>query len=319
MQTTAGEGTPLRWIDVVHPSPAELQQLAQQHQLPATVVEDCLDPEHLPKHERIGDATFLILRVYDKRAPDDASTIQELTRKVAIFYRPDLIITVHRVELTEISAVRTSFDAHPDTRGEHSILAALCNAALGSYEEPLGRAEATLDAFEAGLFEGGAAPSLQQAHHLKRRVSLTRRLLWQTSNVLQKLNPPSGPANPLFQDVRETVEAYLFWADQLLEEVNLLMQVHLAMASHRTNEVMRILTAFSAIFLPLTFIVGVYGMNFDYMPELRNPSGYFVVLALMGLVAAGIMLWFWRRGWLGSGGRAKGAGVGNSAGGRYSS
>ena len=303
MQHRVVEGASFTWLDVVEPTLAELHEIAARHDLPPTVVEDCLDPEHLPKFERIGDATFLILRVYDRTAPDNASSIQELTRKVAIFFRRDFVLTVHRVELQEVAAIRQRFAHGSEICSEPALLAALANSTLGSYEQPLTEAESTLDRFEAGLFDGGVAPSLKQAHDLKRRVSLTRRILWQTANVVQKLMPTAGPPEPLFQDVRESVDAYLFWADQLLEEVNLLLQVHLAMASHRTNEVMRILTAFSAIFLPLTFIVGVYGMNFDYMPELRNRYGYPAVMVLMLCVAGGIMVWFRRRGYLSRRGR----------------
>ena len=99
--------------------------------------------------------------------------------------------------------------------------------------------------------------------------------------------------------LRESADAYLFWVDQMLEEVNLLLQVHLAMSSKRTNEVMRVLTVFSAFFLPLTFIVGIYGMNFQYMPELAQHWGYPAVLLAMAGIAAAIWLWFRRRGWMG--------------------
>jgi magnesium transporter len=88
------------------------------------------------------------------------------------------------------------------------------------------------------------------------------------------------------------------YADELLEEVNSLLSIQLALASHRTNEVVRVLTVFSVFFLPLTFIVGIYGMNFDFMPELRQRWGYPAVLAGMGAVTLAIYLWFRRRGWL---------------------
>jgi len=288
------------WIDVVGPTREELQSLAQVHGLPATVVEDCLDRDHLPKYEHLGDATFLIVRLHDDAAPDDAGTIQELTRKIAVFFRADLMVTVHRVDLHEIARLRDRFRAEVggDPCALSPLLFGIGHATLDSYDAPLARDERTLDDFESGMFNRGQPPSLQQAYNLKRRVSLTRRILFQTSIVLQKLVPPAERAEPLFQDLREAVDAYLFWADQLLEEVNLLLQVHLSMASHRTNEVMRVLTVFSAFFLPLTFIVGVYGMNFAHMPELAQWWGYPAVLAVMLAVVVSIWLWFRKRGWL---------------------
>jgi magnesium transporter len=80
--------------------------------------------------------------------------------------------------------------------------------------------------------------------------------------------------------------------------VNNLLAMQLSLAAHRTNEVIQVLTIFSAFFLPLTFIVGVYGMNFDLMPELRQSWGYPAVLAVMLLVSGAIWAWFRKRGWL---------------------
>lgn len=286
------------WVDVVGPSREELVGLADEFTLPPTVVEDCLDPEHLPKYERLGDATFLIIRARDHAAPEDASTIQELTRKVAVFMRNGMILTVHRSDLSEIRAVRDRFNAESEP-SQLAILVALVMATLDSYDKPLERSQDVLDEFEAGVFdEDVPEPSLRDAFHLKRRVALTRRILWQTSNVLHKLVPPAERHEPLYQDLREAADAYLFWVEQLLDEVNQLLQAHLAMSSNRTNEVMRVLTVFSAFFLPLTFIVGVYGMNFHFMPELDSQLGYPLTLAGMVLLSVGIFVWFRRRGWL---------------------
>ena len=86
-------------------------------------------------------------------------------------------------------------------------------------------------------------------------------------------SPARARPRPLLRDVQENAESYHFYADELLDDANTLLNVQLALASHRTSEVMRVLTVFSVFFLPLTFIVGVYGMNFEYMPELRAALG----------------------------------------------
>jgi magnesium transporter len=84
----------------------------------------------------------------------------------------------------------------------------------------------------------------------------------------------------------------------MLDDANTLLTIQLSLASHRTGEVMRVLTVFSVFFLPLTFVVGVYGMNFEFMPELHTRWGYPIVLAAMALVTLTIYLWFRRNGWL---------------------
>jgi magnesium transporter len=110
--------------------------------------------------------------------------------------------------------------------------------------------------------------------------------------------PAAGRASALLRDVQENAESYHFYADELLDDANTLLSVELALASHRTSEVMRVLTVFSVFFLPLTFIVGVYGMNFEFMPELRHRWGYPAVLAGMAVVTLAIYRWFRHRGWL---------------------
>ena len=120
------------WVDVVGPTREELQEIAEEFNLPPTVVEDCLDPEHLPKYERFEDAAFLILRARDHSAPDDASTVQELTRKVAVFQRDSFVLTVHRIDLAEIAAIRERFADSVGLHGPHSILTALVLATFNS-------------------------------------------------------------------------------------------------------------------------------------------------------------------------------------------
>ncbi|MDZ4674636.1 MAG: CorA family divalent cation transporter [Gemmatimonadota bacterium] len=303
MQTVVFDGGPggLRWIDVVGPSRTELLELAETYSLHATSVTDCLDPEHLPKHERIDDVTFIIMRTWDEAAEPEADDLQGITRKLALFYRPDLVLTIHRKDQPILAAVRERFAA--DTCTDRSLTAVLTEqtlAMLASYDRPLEEMERAMDAFEAEVFDSThVSPPFRRIHFLKRRVALIKRILWQSMGVLQKTVVSAERAQPYFQDLRETAEGYHFWADQLLEEAQNLLGVHLAMASHRSNEVMRVLTVFAAFFLPLTFIAGVYGMNFAAMPELQWRWGYPLVLALMAGVCVAIFVWFQRRGWIG--------------------
>lgn len=296
-----GEATGLTWIDVVAPEREELTAIAEEFGFHHMSIEDCLDPWHLPKHERIADTTFVILRVFDAGCSAKASSVQETTRKIAVFYRAGLVITVHRADLPVLNAVRSRFTGdlkEPCT--ETLVLGALFNGALDSFDAPLDQAEDVADEFEdAILDETRRSPNLTAIHNLKRRVNVIKRILWQTNSVAQRLVPPHERTGAVFQDVKENAESYYFYADQLLEEINNLLGIHVALSSHRTNEVMRVLTVFSAFFLPLTFIVGVYGMNFRFMPELERRWGYPAVLALMAGVCLAIGWWFRKRGWLG--------------------
>jgi magnesium transporter len=298
---------PFIWVDVVHPTSEELADVARRYNLHPTSVEDSLEPEHLPKYERIGSTTFIIVRAIDSAAAGDCSTLHEMTRKVAIFYGTDFLITIHRTDQPFLSELITEYRslAPPEGVGERRkgflprLLINIINGAIATYQKPLEESETGIDMFEATVFgEHEFTGLLRRIYLIKRRVTLMRRMLSHTLDSVKKLVPASEPTAPLYQDLRENAESMHFYADELLEDVNNLLSIQLALASHRTNEVVRVLTVFSVFFLPLTFIVGVYGMNFAHMPELRERWGYPAVLLGMGVVTLAIYLWFRRRGWL---------------------
>jgi magnesium transporter len=300
---------PLVWLDVVEPTADELAEIARAHGIQSTAVNDCLDPEHLPKFEQFDTHVFAIIRAFDEQSERTCATTQELTRKLAIFSGPSFIITIHRTEQPWLTALLTKFESEQGTRpGKEGLqtylLTQVLNAAVDTYLRPMEAIEARIDAFEELVFKGrdsdsrAFAEDLREVHVLKRQVTLIKRLLWRTLEVVQRMSPSTGRAATLFRDVQENIESSHFYADELLDDANTMLNVQLALAAHRTGEVMRILTVFSVFFLPLTFVVGVYGMNFDFMPELRTRWGYPAVLAVMGLIVLSIYLWFRRRGWL---------------------
>jgi magnesium transporter len=297
---------PFTWLDLVNPTRAELVEIARKYGLHPMTVEDSLEPEHLPKYERIGNTTFIIVRGFDAASPRDCSTLHEMTRKVAIFYGADFLITIHRTEQPFLTALMEKHrtEAPPDGVERRKgflprLVIDLINEAVATYEKPLQDAETAIDGFEGTVFgEHELTGLLRKIYLVKRRVTLMRRMLSHTLDAVKKLVPASEPTAPLYQDLRENVESSHFWAEELLEDVSNLLSMQLALASHRTNEVVRILTVFSVFFLPLTFIVGIYGMNFQFMPELRERWGYPAVMIAMGFVTLVIYLWFHKRGWL---------------------
>lgn len=127
---------------------------------------------------------------------------------------------------------------------------------------------------------------------------LTKRILWHSLNTVQKLIPFSSANVPLCQDLRERIENLHFFATSLLDDLNSLLNIQMALVSNRTADIMRVLAVFSVFFLPITFIVGVYGMNFQWMPELAWRYGYVGVWVLIIVVDAFLYLWIRKRGWV---------------------
>ena len=296
-----------RWIDVSGPEPSELEALAAEYGLHPLAVQDCLDSEHRPKYEKMGEITFVILRAIDEGADPRDDTMQKLTRKVALFFNKDLLVTVHRVEMTFLGAIKQKAGSVRHSKSGKTpacapYVIAIANGVIDTFWPPLDAAENAISALEerpVGYKDRGNV--IHETFHLKRRINalrLTARHTLETVKRLAAAGEEHLPGSPFVNDLKENAETLYFATDEIMEDANNLLSLELAAADHDTNEVMRVLTIFSAFFLPLTFIVGVYGMNFDVMPELRWTLGYPIVLGFMFATCVGIYLWFHRKGWM---------------------
>ncbi len=291
------EGSTFTWVDLLEPTAEEMAEVADRHGLHPAAVRDLLNLLHLPKFERLPGQQLLILRAYDEVAKR-GETIQAMTRRLVVLMMEGVLITVHRREqpyfVTAAERAARGGPLRPD-----QLALALCAAVVASFEEPLKESEDKLDRIESALFTR-RVPHLgvKQVYGLKRRCSVIKRTLGRTLGALAPLKEQARDDQGLWADAVEEADRLHTWADELLESATHLMNLEINLASQRTNEVMRVLTIFSAFFLPLTFIAGVYGMNFHRMPELEHRLGYPLVLAAMVLTALGIWAWFRRKGWL---------------------
>lgn len=292
--------TSFRWLDLVLPTRDELQQVSLEFGLHATTIQDCLDPEHLPKYEKLEDNTFIICRAYDESCPEDSDTIQELTRKVAIMYGKDFVITIHRKDQLFLQSIRDRWRTNPSLGNKtvFFLLHELFLAVMQSYEAPLHKAMRTLDAIENEVFHKLEKQHLEDLYYLKRKANVFKEMFFLSRDVLRMITFESKHHLPFLQDLRENADRLFFLSQQIYENVNNLLNLHISLSAQRTNEVMRILTLFSVFFMPMTFIVGVYGMNFEHMPELGWKFGYWIIWSIIFAVAFALYLWFRKRGWL---------------------
>jgi magnesium transporter len=303
-ELTAVEHSGFRWIDAVDPTREELESLAGEHGLSGFAVQDAMNPEHLPKFEAMDGSVFIVVRGYDPVCASESGTVQELTRKVAIYARDALLITIRRTDQPYIAAVvQRWLGKARKLRGDgfpREPLLELIHAAIGSYGTAIDQLSERIEEAESSIFlkQRATGRGLRALYLARRRGSVFKRMIHLTIDVLSKLRAHGDWRDSHSQDVREDAEQTLFWSDELLEDIDSLLGIQLSLASLRTNEVMRVLTLLGAFFLPLTFIVGVYGMNFRHMPELEWEYGYYAILAFMAVVSLGIWTWFRRRGWM---------------------
>jgi magnesium transporter len=288
--------TSFEWLDVVNPTMEELMALGDKYKLDPSAIKDCMEPEHLPKYELFDEMHFMICRYHDADADKYADSIQGLTRKLAIFFSKDLLITIHRKEFNRLNEV---VQKYKDQGISVNVVCKIIKACLESYEAPVNKLDSDIDFYESRIFLKKRIPDLlRNLYMIKRKMYVLRKLINITKDIIDKVTAIPAKKSPVTQDLKDA----FIRTDTLIEEVYdsilSLLSIYISLSSQRTNEVMRTLTVFTAFFLPLTFIVGVYGMNFRFMPELDKTWGYPAVLGLMLAITLFVYVWFKRKGWM---------------------
>jgi magnesium transporter len=288
----------INWIDVTNPSRAEMEDLSRMYNLNSHMVKDCLQPEHLPKYEFVDEVHFIILRYHDALLKNRATTIQDLTNKIALFYTENLLITIHKSETSFIEAIRRRYDLARKCSSTTEIIAKITWNALETFDEPANHLFEKVDFYENDVMTGKIKNDQMEAlYHVKREASLAYKVLVLMQEPINHIFPKPGE-EPIIRDVMDQHLKMKTLYSQVLDDVNNLMNLFLAFSSQKTNAVMKVLTIFSVFFMPLTFIVGIYGMNFEFMPELRQRWGYPGVMIFMAIVTILIYTWFKRKKWL---------------------
>ncbi|MBL8862908.1 MAG: magnesium/cobalt transporter CorA [Planctomycetes bacterium] len=294
------------WLDVQGLGDATVvERIGEVFGLHRLWLEDVLSTRQRAKIEQQGDVRYLVVRALegDGRLETD---------QISIFLGPRFVVTFQERPGDCFDPLRERIRAGKGNLRSHGpsyLTYALLDAVVDHYFPHMERLGERLDALEDELIDAPARSCLADVHQLRRDLLTLRRAVWPLRESLHHL---LRDADPVF-----TVETRVYLADcydhtvQVMELVENyreiasgLIDVYLSSMSHRMNEVMKVLTVISTIFIPLTFLAGVYGMNFApdagplSMPELRWPWGYAACLALMALTALSLTAWFWRKGWI---------------------
>ncbi len=296
------------WIGLSQPTAAEFAELATRFALPQLAVDDAVKAHQRPKLERYGDLTFAVVKPARYVDHDEVVELSEL----AIFLGRDFVITVRHGTTEAPARARQGLEDDPEllAHGPASVLHRVLDLVVVDYLDVVDAIEVDVDEIEAQVFSGVAGEHAERIYKLKREVLDFRRAVVPLVHPLQRLVagevPGLGPETlPYFRDVldhllraADAVEGY----DNLLSNV---LQADLAQVTVeqnrvavRQNEDMRKISAWAAIALVPTAIAGIYGMNFDYMPELHARYGYFVVLAVIAAACIGLHALFRRNHWL---------------------
>ena len=278
-----------KWIDLENPTESELKSIAFPFDVDENYLEDALELGHLPKIERTPDYLFVILRAYTATDSEKVIGVSQISNKVAFFINKNTLITIHRPSFSFIENTPSKFKK-PD-----EIVLYLFNELLMTYDKPIQSQADKMDEFGQNIFlKGDNNLSVEKLYFEKSKARLTKKILIVTQSVFDQLRVDDNLSSTL-QDLKDTLLHLIFRAQEVVDDATSLLNSHMTFTAQKSNDVMKLLTVFSAFFLPLTFIVGVYGMNFHNMPELNLKYGYFITLLVMIVIAILIYIWFKRK------------------------
>jgi magnesium transporter len=290
------DGDELLWIDIQQPEEQSLEPLLEErfgfHELAA---EDSLSPNTLPKYDAFPGYDFFVFRAVGE--PPD---------KVAAFLGRNFLITVHRDAMQPIDDIcnRLPSDARLLGNGPDFLLYSVVDQLVDAHFPLLESVEESVDDLQEAIFRDARPSHLDELLHLKRDINVLRRQSLPQRELLNQIS--RGDAAFVqkqhliyFRDVYDHMFRISETIDVERDMMAGTMEAYLSVVANRTNEIMKVLTVLSTIMLPLTVIAGVYGMNFEHMPELHWRYGYLFALGLMGATTTVLLLWFRRRGWIG--------------------
>ena len=277
------------WIHILYPDLQQMEKFAEKYGINAYQLTDSMQPGHLPKFEQQEHYRFLILRALLPKIPDRNTSMGHLSGKVAFFYNQEKVITICRHQFNFFE------DLGDDYQSSEELVIALMIRIFHTYESPLKLLSDKVDNIEKIIFlRNFSRISLEDLYFHKTKTRVIKKLLQISQNVIGQIQLKAEHQSA-FQDVKDKIFGLILGFEETLENSNNLLNTYLSITARKSNDVMKLMTIFSAFFLPLTFIVGVYGMNFKYMPELNWVDGYYYALGLMAAVCMVIFIWFRRK------------------------
>lgn len=267
-------------------------------------VEDCLETRNQPKIEPFNDYVYMIVHGVK---PKETNHINFVTKELDIYLGKNYLVTFHAEEFRSIEAVKHQIEDNPFAckRGAAYLLHQILDVIVDLYAPIVDDFDAAIENLETRVLQRPKNNNriLEELMDIRRSVARMRRISSRQLEVLNRISHgefPQIPATliPFFRDVHDHLLRISDLADSYRDFVSSLFDIHFSVVASKTNEIMKTLAICSTIILPLSLIAGIYGMNFENMPELRSRYAYFIVLGTMLSLTLILLGYFWHRGWI---------------------
>lgn len=287
------------WLDVIAPTEEDLQFLHERYHINEMLLEDTIDPNHLPKYEEVDQVKFFLTRESTDLERRALNNISDISSKLGIFLVPGLIITMHRAQSKSINKVYEELlKEKPDDITRDRLALRLALKIIKTFDDESNTLLEIMDAIENEIFlkNTNQTNQIRRLYKLKRKSGLNTRILNISAEWITKfknLDLQEVEVMDLLDKQKDVIADF----DHVNAQTVNLISMFLALSDQKANQVMKLLAIYSVYFLPITFIAGIYGMNFDNMPELHHKNGYYFTLGLMLLIVVITFIYMRRKRW----------------------
>ncbi|WP_327088274.1 magnesium/cobalt transporter CorA [Nonomuraea sp. NBC_01738] len=293
------------WVGLHEPEAPEVEWLAEVFGLHPLAVEDAVKAHQRPKVERYGDSLFMVLKTIAYLDHDELTATSEIiaTGEIMVFLGHDFVVTVRHGEHCPLTEVREKLEDNPELldRGPAGVLHAIADYVVDRYLQVADLMQLELEEVEATVFADVTSRDINRIYQLKREMLEMKRavtpLQAPVAALPQRRVIPSE-MREYFRDVSDHLARVCEQVESSNELANSILQAALARSNTLANEDMRKISSWVAIISVPTMIAGIYGMNFDFMPETKQVWGYPAVIAVMVTVCLLLHRGFRRNGWL---------------------
>lgn len=291
------------WIDIsgLHDTHI-IEETGKIFNIHSLTLEDILNTDQRPKVDFYDEYIYLVVKMLSYNEKENGIEYEQ----VSFILGKSYVISFQENKGDIFDPVRvriTSGKGRIRSSGADYLLYSLLDVIVDNYFLIMEKFGETIELYEEKLAERPDAKWLNEVYHLKREILFLRRSVWPIREVVTKLERDENPLlnektviylRDVYDHSIQVIESIEIYRDMLSG----LLDLYLSSVSNRMNEVMKILTIIATIFIPLTFVVGIYGMNFENMPELKWKYGYYIIMAFMLVLGAGMFIAFKRRKWL---------------------
>lgn len=296
------------WVDLLAESPEQIEQardvLLKVFSFHYLTVEDCLETRNQPKVE--GFPNYIYFNVHGVRSGETGAA-NFITKELDGYLGENFVVTFHIERFRSIKSVKEQIRASTFAceRGAAYLLHQILDHIVDLYMPVVDEFDDVIDRLEDRVLAMRKSDNivLEEIMDLRRSVARLRRISARQLEVLYRISHgefPQIPTRvlPYYRDVHDHLQRISDLSESYRDLANGLFEIHFSVVANRTNDVMKTLAVLSAIILPLSLIAGIYGMNFENMPELKSRNGYFLTLAAMAVLTVLLLFYFWRRGWI---------------------